>query len=90
MLEATSVDFIIYHANCSDGFGAAYAAWKCLGNKAIYHAAKHGSSPPNVAGKNVAILDFTGDGLQDVFAIKKENNINLILKKVVIIIFHPV
>ena len=58
MIEPGTVDLIIYHANCSDGFGAAYAAWKCLGKKATYHAAKHGSTPPDVAGKNVAILDF--------------------------------
>ena len=61
MLEASSVDFVIYHANCSDGFGAAYAAWKCLGNKATYHAARHGSSPPDIINKNVAILDFSYD-----------------------------
>ena len=61
MLEPTSVDLVIYHADCSDGFGAAYAAWKCLGKKAVYYSAKHGSTPPDVTGKNVAILDFSYD-----------------------------
>ncbi len=61
MIEPTKIDFVIYHANCTDGFGAAYSAWKCLGNKAEYHAAKHGDSPPDVSGKNVAILDFSYD-----------------------------
>lgn len=27
---------VIYHAQCSDGFGAAYAAWKTLGDSAEY------------------------------------------------------
>ena len=63
MIEPASVDLVIYHADCSDGFGAAYAAWKCLGKKAVYHAAKHGSIPPDVTGKNVAILDFSYDNI---------------------------
>ena len=61
MIEPTKIDFVIYHANCTDGFGAAYAAWKCLGNKAEYLAAKHGDPPPDVTGKSVAILDFSYD-----------------------------
>ena len=61
MIEPTSINCIIYHADCTDGFGAAYAAWKQLGNRAEYHACKHGSAPPNVKGKVVAILDFSFD-----------------------------
>jgi uncharacterized protein len=57
--EPSHIDFVIFHANCSDGFGAAWAAWKLLGNKATYFAATHGDPPPNVVGKNVAILDFS-------------------------------
>ena len=59
MLEPTSVDCVIYHADCTDGFGAAYAAWKQLGNRAEYHACKHGTPPPDVSGKNVVVLDFS-------------------------------
>jgi oligoribonuclease NrnB/cAMP/cGMP phosphodiesterase (DHH superfamily) len=59
--DPTKIDFVIYHSNCSDGFGAAWSAWKLLGNKAEYFAATHGDEPPNVAGKNVAILDFSYD-----------------------------
>ena len=50
---------MIYHADCTDGFGAAYSAWKQLGNRAEYHACKHGTKPPDVKGKNVVILDFS-------------------------------
>ena len=59
MIEPTSVNCVIYHADCTDGFGAAYAAWKLLGNRAEYHACKHGTEPPNVKGKTVVILDFS-------------------------------
>lgn len=61
MLEPSSVNVVIYHADCTDGFGSAYSAWKLLGNRAEYHACKHGSSPPDVKGKNVVILDFSFD-----------------------------
>ena len=59
MLEPTSVNCVIYHADCTDGFGAAYAAWKQLGNRAEYFPCKHGTPPPDVTGKNVVILDFS-------------------------------
>jgi oligoribonuclease NrnB/cAMP/cGMP phosphodiesterase (DHH superfamily) len=58
-LDPNSVNVVIYHADCTDGFGAAYAAWKCLGNRAEYYPCKHGTEPPDVAGKNVVILDFS-------------------------------
>ena len=59
MLEPSSVNCVIYHADCTDGFGAAYSAWKLLGNKATYFAAAHGEDPPDVSDKTVAILDFS-------------------------------
>jgi len=60
-VEPNSVDYVIYHSDCTDGFGAAYSAWKLLGNRAEYHACKHGMSPPCIKDKNVAILDFSFD-----------------------------
>mgnify|MGYP001323584242 CR=1 FL=1 len=59
MFDSTSVDCVIYHADCTDGFGAAYSAWKSLGNRAEYYPCKHGTIPPDVKGKRVAILDFS-------------------------------
>jgi oligoribonuclease NrnB/cAMP/cGMP phosphodiesterase (DHH superfamily) len=61
MVEPSSVTMVIYHANCNDGFGAAYSAWKSLGNRAEFIACQHGSPPPNVKGHKVAILDFSFD-----------------------------
>lgn len=50
----------IYHANCLDGFGAAYAVWKRLGEAGIaYMAADYGSAPPDVTGKQVIMVDFS-------------------------------
>ena len=59
MIEPSTVNVVIYHANCNDGFGAAYGAWKLLGNRAEYFACKHGDAPPDVKGKRVVILDFS-------------------------------
>jgi oligoribonuclease NrnB/cAMP/cGMP phosphodiesterase (DHH superfamily) len=59
IVEPSLIDCVIYHAECTDGFGAAYSAWKLLGNRAEYHACKHGNPPPDIKGKNVAILDFS-------------------------------
>jgi len=61
MMEPSSVNVVIYHANCNDGFGAAYSAWKLLGNRAEYIAASHGAPPPDVTDKKVVILDFSYD-----------------------------
>lgn len=61
MIDPHSVDLVIYHANCTDGFGAAYAAWKLLGDRAIYYAAKYGEAPPDVKDKCVVVLDFSYD-----------------------------
>ncbi len=60
-LDPNSVNVVIYHADCTDGFGAAYSAWKQLGNRAEYYACKHGTKPPDVKGKVVVILDFSFD-----------------------------
>ena len=59
IIEPSTIDFVIYHANCSDGLGAAWAAWKLLGDRAKYFAASHGELPPDIKGRRVAILDFS-------------------------------
>lgn len=52
-------NLILYHANCSDGLGAAYAAWKKFGDDAEYVPVHYGNPPPDVTGKRVYILDFS-------------------------------
>ncbi len=39
-------DYVLYHANCPDGFGAAWAAWRRLGERARYVPVRHGVPPP--------------------------------------------
>ena len=39
-------DYVLYHAHCPDGFGAAWAAWKRLGETATYVPVRHGVPPP--------------------------------------------
>lgn len=51
---------VIYHSDCLDGFGAAYAAWKKFGQYgAEYIPAQYNRSPPDVTGAEVYILDFS-------------------------------
>lgn len=50
---------VISHANCDDGMGAAWAAWKKFGDSADYWFANYDSEPPEVEDKEVYILDFS-------------------------------
>lgn len=49
----------IYHANCTDGFTAAWAVWRSLGNSVRFIPASYGSTPPDVVGADVIIVDFS-------------------------------
>ena len=51
---------ILYHADCPDGFGAAWAARKKFGDEAEYIGVHHESPPPDgLEGKEIYTLDFT-------------------------------
>lgn len=52
---------ILYHADCLDGFGAAYAAWRRFGNRAHYRPLHHGDrwQFAELAGHTVYLLDFS-------------------------------
>lgn len=52
---------VLYHADCDDGFGAAYAAWTHLGDAATYQPVHHGDVVANdlLADRPVFILDFS-------------------------------
>lgn len=52
------IDLVIYHAQCFDGFTAAWCAWLALGDRAEYLPALYGDPPHDVAGRNVVLLDF--------------------------------
>lgn len=48
----------IYHGNCADGFGAAWVVRKALGD-IEFHPGKYQEAPPDVAGKDVVLVDFS-------------------------------
>jgi oligoribonuclease NrnB/cAMP/cGMP phosphodiesterase (DHH superfamily) len=52
---------VLYHGNCTDGFCAAWAAWRCLGDTAEYIPVVHGEEPPwdKITGRVVYLLDFS-------------------------------
>jgi len=50
----------VYHANCADGFGAAWAVRNAVGvDNFEGFAATHGNPPPDVTGRDVIIVDFS-------------------------------
>jgi len=49
----------IYHGNCQDGFGAAWAVHHALGNEVEFYKGIHQQSPPDVTGLNVLLVDFS-------------------------------
>ena len=55
---------VIYHANCTDGFGAAFAAWLNLGNEAEYLPMDYGKNflteyAGSTINREIYILDFS-------------------------------
>jgi oligoribonuclease NrnB/cAMP/cGMP phosphodiesterase (DHH superfamily) len=53
---------VIYHKNCADGFGAAFAAWLKLGDEAEYIPFQYNQELPNiydVEDREIYILDFS-------------------------------
>jgi len=52
---------ILFHANCLDGFGAAFAAWKKFGDSAGYFPVQYGGdiSHIDITGRDVYVLDFS-------------------------------
>lgn len=50
---------VLYHAECVDGFGAAWAIWKQFPS-AKFIPVKHGTPPPTeLAGQRIVIVDFS-------------------------------
>jgi hypothetical protein len=51
---------VIYHGDCPDGFGGAWAAWKKFGAKAAYLSAKNRDALPcPLENKQVYLIDYT-------------------------------
>lgn len=52
---------VLYHDNCPDGFTAAWAVWKALGDTADYRAVNYGQPPllEEAKGRRVILVDFS-------------------------------
>ena len=67
---------VLYHSNCSDGFGGAWAAWKKFGSKADYIPVNHPEPPPEgLIDKRIYCVDFasyTSDIFKNLIANNKQ------------------
>lgn len=58
-MESPSRLVVLYHGNCPDGFGGAYAAWKKFGDTAEYYALSRTSpGPEQLHDAEVYFIDF--------------------------------
>lgn len=67
---------VIYHANCADGFGAAFAAWLKFGEEAEYVPMQYGDfafTEDGLIAREVYILDFSlpKDRMDKLFSVAK-------------------
>ncbi len=50
---------VIYHGHCPDGFGASWVVRKAMGEENVeFFSAIHNRPPPDVAGRDVVMVDF--------------------------------
>src|SRR5690348_12695265 len=74
-------DLCIYHGNCDDGFGAAWAIWRRWRNQTAYVPGVYGKPLPEASGKHVLFVDFSAKR-PDIEAMAK------VAKSIVIIDHH--
>jgi hypothetical protein len=61
-METPTRRVVLYHGNCPDGFGAAYAAWKKFGDMVEYIPLERGAPlPTGLEGADLIFLDFSYD-----------------------------
>jgi len=71
--EPTKDIVVLYHADCTDGFTAAWAAWKKFGEKANYIGINPGTKPiRGLTGKEIYMVDLVY-GAQYIPKLVKEN-----------------
>ncbi len=71
-MKPQQVTHVLYHADCADGFGAAFAAWQILRNSGVYLPVQHGDPPPSIPPESrVAIVDFSYPR-QTILALKEQ------------------
>lgn len=58
-MNPSLTDLVLYHARCPDGFGSAWLYWRRLGGRAVYLPQFYGQEPPDVANRNVLMIDVS-------------------------------
>lgn len=58
-MENSRIPLCIYHFACADGFGAAWSVRSALGKEVEFYGAGYGAEPPDVAGRDVIMVDFS-------------------------------
>jgi uncharacterized protein len=66
---------VLYHFPCSDGFTAAWCAWRKLGDTADYLGVNYGDPVPAVDGRKVFILDFSWKRPEMIDLIKRAGSV---------------
>lgn len=67
--------YILYHDQCFDGFGSAYAAWQKFGDAAEYLPCAYGKPLPEVPdGADVFMIDFSSDR-ETILKLKERTNL---------------
>ena len=73
---------VLYHKGCSDGFGAAWSAWKKFGKRAEYIGIQHDNPfPQDLKRKTVYMLDIS-------YSLEKTKKLLQTVKKLIIIDHH--
>lgn len=58
-IKNTLKKLCIYHGNCLDGFGSAWAVRHALGDEVEFYKGIHQQAPPDVNGLDVILVDFS-------------------------------
>lgn len=78
MTNQKSKIIILYHKDCADGFGAAWAAYKKFGTRAEYIGVEYRTTPPKLKNKQIYLVDFCYDEPEMNQLIKNNQNITVI------------
>lgn len=77
--ENKDMTYVLFHANCPDGFGAATVAWMNFGDNATYIPVQYGEPLPEIAdGSYVFIVDFSYDR-ETLIALKERSELLVVL-----------
>lgn len=80
MSQYNAPNLCIYHANCADGFSAAWVVWKYMKqteDKCDFHPGIYGKQIPDVKGKDIFVVDFSYSA-EKMFELTKHNSVTVL------------